>query len=96
MSKLVTVPRFMVELSIDLLWKLSNEIAFEDPAWDEVFEIKSDLTSRLIKSKGSSMIQVLDHDTPELDRLSRTKGFNSFEHLMSEAGKTFARRIVNR
>ena len=96
MSKLVTVPRFMIELSIDLLWKLSNEIAFEDPAWDEVYEIKHDLIKRLAEAKGSSMIEVLDHDTPELDRLSRSKGFKSFEHLMSEAGKTFARRIVNR
>lgn len=95
MSKLVTVPKLMVELSIDLLWKLSNEISFEDPAWDEVYEIKHDLIKRLAMAKGN-MVQVLDHDTPELDRLSRSKGFNSFEHLMSEAGKTFARRIVNR
>lgn len=95
MSKLVTVPRFMVELMLDLLWKLSNEIAFEDPAWDEVYEIKHDLTKRLCNTKGN-LVEVVDCDTPELDRLSRTKGFNSFEHLMSEAGKTFARRIVNR
>ena len=93
MSKLVTVPKLMVEIAIDLLWKLSNEIDMEDPAWDEVFEIKSDLTKRLAEAKGSSMIQVLDCDTPELDRLSRSKGFNDFGHLMSEAGKTFARRV---
>lgn len=93
MSKLVTVPKLMVEIAIDLLWKLSNEIPFEDPAWDEVFEIKSDLIKRLCKAKGCSMVEVLDCDTPELDKFCRTKGFNSFDHLMKEAAKTFSRSL---
>ncbi len=92
MSKLVTVPKLMVEIAIDLLWKLSNEIDMDEPAWDEVYEIKHDLTKRLCKAKGS-MIEVLDCDTPELDKFCRTKGFNSFDHLMKEAAKTFSRSL---
>lgn len=92
MSKLVTVPKLMVEIAIDLLWKLSNEIDMVEPAWDEVYEIKHDLTKRLCKAKGS-MIEVLDCDTPELDKFCRTKGFNSFDHLMKEAAKTFSRSL---
>ena len=92
MSKLVTVPKLMVEIAIDLLWKLSNEIDMVEPAWDEVYEIKHDLTKRLCKTKGS-MIEVLDCDTPELDKFCRTKGFNSFDHLMKEAAKTFSRSL---
>lgn len=92
MSKLVTVPKLMVEIAIDLLWKLSNEIDMVEPAWDEVYEIKRDLTKRLCKAKGS-MIEVLDCDTPELDKFCRTKGFNSFDHLMKEAAKTFSRSL---
>ena len=92
MSKLVTVPKLMVEIAIDLLWKLSNEIDMVEPAWDEVYEIKHDLTKRICKAKGS-MIEVLDCDTPELDKFCRTKGFNSFDHLMKEAAKTFSRSL---
>lgn len=92
MSKLVTVPKLMVEIAIDLLWKLSNEIAFEDPAWDEVFEIKHDLTKRLCEAKGAT-VQVMDCDTPELDKLSQKRGFKSFDHLMKEAAKTFRHRL---
>ena len=92
MSKLVTVPKLMVEIAIDLLWKLSNEIDMVEPAWDEVYEIKHDLTKRLCKAKGST-IEVLDCDTPELDKFCRTKGFNSFDHLMKEAAKTFSRSL---
>lgn len=92
MSKLVTVPKLMVEIAIDLLWKLSNEIDMDEPAWDEVYIVKHDLTKRLCKAKGS-MIEVLDCDTPELDKFCRTKGFNSFDHLMKEAAKTFSRSL---